>query len=318
MTFRYLKVLMCLQTILMTSNAHAAETQGCRLLDHNVLTRMQTSAASSASERDGGIGGTGIYGEITSTSPLQVAGCTIEVAPGLKVTDDLAQMGSEQLKPGHFVNVMVALRNHQLVATSIVMQHLLEGPVTRKASGNRIEVMGRPVEITAGTRFAQTQPYNLSEGDYLKISGLRMPDGSIAASRIEKFSQITVAGVTGTLEKKGSKFSIGGIEVSGRPDTAQLGSEVLAIGKWTGNKLDVPRFILQSATGKQEKASWVLIEGSVLRADPKGLELAGKPKMSFFGGVPERLRQSVAGERVVILGERQPDGMIEVHDVWRN
>lgn len=317
MTFKRFIVLICLQVSTITLNVHAKELDNkCPLLNEDVLQHIKkTNTPQSGTDRDGGIGGTGISAEITSTSPLKLAGCQVELKPGIKIVDDLAEMEPGMLMTGHFANLSVSVRNNHLVATSVVLQHLLEGQVTKKMDATHLEVMGQRVVLMQGTMPEPAYSTKVSKGDYVKVSGLRQADGSVVASRIEVFGHVAVAGVTGKLEKNGTQYSVGGINVEGNPDNAWVGKKVLAVGKWTGNEISGTRFKPQFANAGQKSPSQVLIEGSFVGSDDKFIELSDEPKMTYSSVAKEKLKDLAQGRRITVIGKTLKNGTVEVQQI---
>jgi len=135
---------------------------------------------------DRGIGGTGIVGVITGFGSVFVNGLEIAYAPNTPLTMDGVSDTSAALRVGQLAAI-VASDNQGLHAVSIAVQHEVSGPVTSVGSGGgpgsrMLIVAGQQVLIGNGTDGLRT----VRPGDWIAVSGLRQPDGVIAASRIDQ------------------------------------------------------------------------------------------------------------------------------------
>ena len=135
---------------------------------------------------DRGIGGTGIVGVITGFGSVFVDGLEIAYAPTTPLTVDGEPGTPEALQVGQ-VAAVVASDDQGLHAVSIAVRHEVSGPVTSVSAGagpgdQTLIVAGQRVAIGSDTGGLQT----VRPGDWIAVSGLRQPDGVIAASRIDQ------------------------------------------------------------------------------------------------------------------------------------
>jgi hypothetical protein len=146
-----------------------------------------TGAPASGPEiSDRGIGGTGIVGVITGFGSVIVNGLEIAYAPSTPLTVDGESDTGAALRVGQLAAI-VASDDHGLHAVSIAVQHEVSGPVTSVSTeggpnGRMLIVAGQRVAIGNGTEGLWTA----RPGDWVAVSGLRQPDGVIAASRIDQ------------------------------------------------------------------------------------------------------------------------------------
>jgi hypothetical protein len=146
-----------------------------------------TGAPAGAPEiSDRGIGGTGIVGVITGFGSVIVNGLEIAYAPSTPLTVDGVSDTGEALRVGQLATI-VANDDHGLQAVSIGVRHEVSGPVTSVSTdgapgGQMLIVAGQRVAIGNGTDGLRT----VHPGDWVAVSGLRQPDGIIAASRIDQ------------------------------------------------------------------------------------------------------------------------------------
>lgn len=135
---------------------------------------------------DRGIGGTGIVGVITGFGSIIINGLEITYAPSTPLTVDGVSDTGAALRVGQMA-ALVASDDHGLHAVDIAVRHEVSGPVTSVSAddgprGRMLSVAGQQVAIAAGTEGLQT----VRPGDWISVSGLRQPDGVIAASRIDQ------------------------------------------------------------------------------------------------------------------------------------
>jgi hypothetical protein len=316
MKLKYLTPIALILTCLASTNAYAFEIKSeCNLLSTRKNDHIE--ASNIGSDRDGGIGGTGIFAEITSVSPLKVAGCNVVVAQKVKVIDDFSELKVRDLKVGQFVYMTASVNENQLLTNHIVMQHLLEGPVTKVISDNSIEVMGQIVQLTDHKTHFHINSKAIVEHDYVKVSGLRLNDGSISATRVDVFKTIALAGVTGKLELIGSKYFIGGIAVTGKPEAKLVGNKILAIGKWNGSGLENVRFKnLNHET--QDKVSFVATTGVVSKNDEGYIQLLDDSKLFGTEQSHLNLQNYKVGSHVIVFGKIKSNNNLELLDVWES
>lgn len=298
-------------------NAAAASGTACHLLEPRIFQQITHNGPDeSGSGRDGGVGGTGIVAEISGTSPLRLAGCAVDIRPDTKIIDDKKPMNADKLEQGQVVYALLTPKGGRLQATSIVVQHLLEGPVTAIPGSARLEVMGQPVAMAGGQAPLSPASSRLAVGNGVKVSGFRMPDGAVIASRIEVFDHLKEVGTAGILEQNATSYRIGGIEVTGSPDPAWIGYPVSAIGHWSGGRIEAAKFHAVGIGKETALPRWVLVE-SVARKNGNGqISLVDVPSRFETCAAQEGLNLA-DGERVIVFGPTSPDGTVNVRKVWK-
>lgn len=153
---------------------------------------------------DRGIGGTGIVGVITGFASICLDGLEVGLqdAPGVTIDGQPADAGS--LRGGQFAAIEAG---PDLRARFVSVRHEVSGPVeATEQAGTVLQVAGQRVlvsETTLGT--PQVQP-----GDWVAVSGLRIPGGAIAATRIDRRLPGLVI-VHGTAAPAGRAVAIGGL-----------------------------------------------------------------------------------------------------------
>jgi hypothetical protein len=137
------------------------------------------------SEGERGIGGTGIHrmgivGVVTGFASICVNGLHVAYDPAQPVAfaDGLASPAA--LRVGQVVVLDADESEHALRARRIAIRHELAGPVEAVEPG-AIQVAGQ--RITTAGALPPGQPWRV--GDQVLVSGLRAPDGSLTATRID-------------------------------------------------------------------------------------------------------------------------------------
>lgn len=136
-----------------------------------------------------GIGGTGVFGTVTGFASLCVNGLEVHFDPDVSVSRNGEPAGVESLALGQVVWVVADVRERRLVAESIQVLSALVGPVGSLDSERRIlEVAGEVVEVRRdAVLFGEpAADLALEIGAWVEVSGLRRPNGSVVATRIDR------------------------------------------------------------------------------------------------------------------------------------
>lgn len=221
---------------------------------------------------DRGIGGTGIVGTITGFGSVFVNGLEVAYTPSTPLTIDGAPDADAALRVGQLAAI-VASEDHGLNAVSIDVRHEVSGPVTSVSTGDgtggsTIVVAGQRVAIDSGTEGLQgtSGPRTVRPGDWIAVSGMRGPDGVIAASRIDqrtpgtvlvrgpampgaggwRIGDLWVQPPAGAGVAPGSSITARGILVSGRLSAATAEPDVLSSNPAAFFGGDVRRLVIES------------------------------------------------------------------------
>ena len=177
--------------------------------------------ASGPAISDRGIGGTGIVGVITGFGSVFVNGLEVAYTSTTPLTVDGVPDPDAALRVGQLATI-VASDDHGLNAVSIDVRHEVSGPVTSVSPDvvnpdtETLVVAGQTVAIDSGTQGART----VHPGDWVAVSGLREPDGVIAASRLDPRMPGTGPGArNGDAERRGlaDRRSLGSAAERGQP-----------------------------------------------------------------------------------------------------
>jgi hypothetical protein len=226
---------------------------------------------------DRGIGGTGIVGVITGFGSVIVNGLEVAYTASTPLTVDGVSGMDATLSVGQLATI-VASDGHGLHAVSIDVRHEVSGPVTSVSpngvspggvipggvtpgagtGGRMLVVAGQRVAMDSATDGLRT----VRPGDWVAVSGLRGPDGVIAASRIDQR-------VPGTVLVRGVAVS--------------------TTGGWQIGDLSIlPPNGVSIAPGATITARGTLVDGrlSVTAADP---DVLSSDPAAFFGSHVRRM-----------------------------
>jgi len=207
------------------------------------------AAAPSVSDR--GIGGTGIVGVVTGFGSVFINGLEVAYTPSTPLTVDGVAGTDAALRVGQLATI-VASDDHGLHAVSIDVRHEVSGPVTSVSTGDgpgggMLVVAGQRVAIDGGTEGLQGTDslrgtgglQSVRPGDWVAVSGLREPDGVIAASRIDQRLPGPVL-VRGPAMPEAGGWRIGDLSVQ-PPNGASVapGTDITARGTLVDGRLSV-------------------------------------------------------------------------------
>ncbi|MDJ0388527.1 DUF5666 domain-containing protein [Roseomonas sp. E05] len=241
---------------------------------------------------DRGIGGTGIVGVITGFASICVNGLEVQYDPSLPVAVEEQEGRPDQLRAGQVVVIEASGGSGDLYARHLAVRYEVVGPVeAQEEGGHLLTVAGQRVRVLADTRGMLSPRV----GEWTAVSGFRQPDGSIAATRIDRHAPGEVL-VRGPMARQNGARRISGLAV--QAPTALLLSvygPVVARGRYENGALRVTR-----------------LDRDLLAADPAasfGPEVE-RLVIAGFGGEGAR----GGGARPVVMeGRRRPDGGFDLH-----
>jgi hypothetical protein len=191
----------------------------------------------------GGIGGTGIIGVITELGSIVVNGIEVEISPLTPVRRDLERAAADDLRIGQVVAIQAAGGRDRPVPRMIDIRHEVVGPVTDvDLSEGRISVMHQPVVLDDGA-LIDLEPVR---DQMVAISGFRLIDRTIVATRIDSLPPTAKAQLYGRYRKINEGVQIDGVAVEGMAASNDLsGREILVKGVWAEDKLVPTQFEVQ-------------------------------------------------------------------------
>ncbi len=145
-----------------------------------------TGAPANRQVADRGIGGTGVVGVVTGFASICVAGLEVGFDKRTPVSIDGTAGSAGLLRVGQQVVIKTGgvVPEPGLVARALTIdvRHEVSGPIEAvDAKTGTMVVAGQRVMIVPATWTAA----RLAEGNWISVSGLRQPDGTIIASRLD-------------------------------------------------------------------------------------------------------------------------------------
>ncbi len=183
---------------------------------------------------DRGIGGTGIVGVITGFGSIFVDGFEVGYNAATTVDIDGTPASTAALRTGQVVAIDAAGPATALEAESVAVRHEVAGPVQAVSDNGRVvEVAGQSVALEGPLGAGAA----LRPGAWVAVSGLRRPDGSIDATRIDP-SPPGFVRVRGRLVEGPGGLGIGALPVVPAPGiSAAPGQFVTVSGRYAGGRL---------------------------------------------------------------------------------
>lgn len=268
-------------------------------------------AAVDGKKNGDGIGGTGILGTISGFGSIIVNGAAWEFDRHTAVESDGKPSSLEALKVGQVIMGVARDRNGTFYLDTLEIQHAVTGPVSAIDYGaETMTVLGQKVKLNlAGDKAAIDAFRTLQAGDMVSVSGLRMDDGTIVASRVDEQSK-----------DDGRILLRGMASVSG--NTVRIGDLNIALSADT--------IVSQPVTGGQVFVSGRMINGqftadvvSGTKALPFGKDVKDISLEGYAPAITAPLTiQGIAvqganmpagtatGDRIVVTGQVAGDNMI--------
>jgi hypothetical protein len=184
---------------------------------------------------DRGIGGTGVVGVVTGFASICVDGLEVRFDKTVPVTINGAATTSAQLRVGQLVVVNAgsppAEPNSPMQALAIAVRYEVSGPIEAvDVKSGSMMVAGQTVMVLPSTWVAG----RFDVGNWATVSGLRQPDGTIVASRLDR-ARTGVLAVRGKVVRQQGITRIGNLVLHGpAAAAAKPGSFVFAQGRYTG------------------------------------------------------------------------------------
>lgn len=219
---------------------------------------------------DGGIGGTGIVGIVTGFGSIWVNGLEVQYDTQTQVASNTAPANSHDLAIGQVVAIEAQDVNHALQAHKISMIHAVSGEVSAVTSNNmQLTVLGQTVNLTPHTlTLDATQAQNISvvkPGDFIKVSGLRLPSGEIVASRIERTAPLTESNLVATITAISENvIHVPGLTIQTTGNNSlSVGQEISVVGTVHAGVLTARSITPSPSTQVYEKTAHINLQGYV-------------------------------------------------------
>ncbi|MEN0077205.1 MAG: DUF5666 domain-containing protein, partial [Paracraurococcus sp.] len=254
------------------------------------------TGAPSLQQAERGIGGTGIVGVITGFASICLAGQEVALEPGVPVMVESRVSTPSALRAGQVAVVEATGSGGALQARRVEVRYEVTGPVEAAEADGALRIAGQRV-LSPSRAAAPAPPAGEAwprRGDWVAVSGLRRPDGSIQATRLDSMAPGT-ARVHGVLQREAGAARIGGLEIRGVPQALpEADRGVIVTGRYENGILRaesvVPDPLVTDPTayfGRQVRAfvleSFVAPDGRMLRLGP-GIAAAMPPGLGNFAG----------------------------------
>jgi len=221
-----------------------------------------------------GMGGTGIVGVVTGFASVCVNGVEVEVEFDTPVQRDGQGASLYELAVGQLVAVRAQGAGTEVRAQRIEMLDAVVGPVEGIDTDRRVlRVLDQRVRVLAVADLAPLKP-----GDWVRVSGHRLANGEVRASRVQALplGAPRVAQALGLVEPDGAGgWRLGGTTVPWPPGQAlpAAGQEWLVQGTWDGQRLQPQRMVPQPTRRALGEARDVVLQGYVHGLSGRELQL---------------------------------------------
>ncbi|HNM00807.1 MAG TPA: DUF5666 domain-containing protein [Nitrosomonas sp.] len=262
---------------------------------------------------DGGIGGTGIIGTITGFASVCVNGVEVHYDNNTPVTVDGRLSNARELAVGQVVITRAIGSGQEVTAKHIAVVHAAVGPISHINPLTReMHVLGQVVQVTESRDLSNFKP-----GDWAQISGHRLANGAIIASRIEAATTATDAKINGHITHVDAKgFEVNGARIQhdakSFPTKVSVGMEIAVAGHWNGNHLQAQHMQIEPTRQAIGQVNHLVIEGYVHAVRGKEINIANQSitldsKAQVTGDNKEDLKLN---QRVQVSGRVGPDQRI--------
>ena len=269
---------------------------------------------------EGGIGGTGIVGVITGFASICVNGVEVHFDASTPLSDNGRPASARELAVGQVVAVRAAGAGAEVSARNIALIHAAVGPMGAiNAATGEFRMLGQAARAL--------DPGDLSElkaGDWVRVSGHRLVDGEIAASRIEPIAPQTLVQLNGFVGQIGAAtITVEGtlirFERESLPAGLAPGREVTVSGTWDGSALHAQRVQVDPTRDGLGRVEQVVLEGYVHSLGERQLSLGPglgpltlSPDVQMVGGSAAQL---AINQRVRVSGRVGTDQRVTVERV---
>ncbi len=265
-----------------------------------------------------GIGGTGIVGTISGFGSIIVNGLKLEYNTNTAVESDGRPAALTDLKVGQVIEG-VARRDQSggLRLERLEVRHAVTGPISSiDHDKERLVVLGQTVRVNlAGDANQKAAFAALEIGDVVRVSGLRLEDGMIIASRLDQTDEDGRMLLRGPVSAaSGTTVTIGGltIDLSGTAlaDTLAAGSRAFIAGRMLDEAFAADVAIAKPPLPFDDTVTSVSLEGYVPERLSVALSVQGVPVIGL--GLPDNVKP---GDRIVVTGRIAGDGRVIAREI---
>lgn len=265
-----------------------------------------------------GIGGTGIIGTISGFGSIIVNGLKLEYDTKTTVESDGRPAVLADLKIGQVIEG-VAWRDHsgELRLDQLEIRHAVTGPISSiDYDKERLVVLGQTIRVNLAGDASQKSGFaSLKTGDMVRVSGLRMDDGTIIASRLDQTDddgRVLVRGPV-TMASNGAA-TIGDLSVdlssAALADSLSTGTTAFIAGRMLADEFSADVVIAKSGLPFSDRVTDVYLEGYVPRDADAGLTVQGVAVTGL--NIPSSIKP---GDRIVVSGQVGADGRVAANEI---
>jgi hypothetical protein len=267
-----------------------------------------------------GIGGTGIVGTISGFGSIIVNGLKLDYDTDTIVESDGRPAALTDLKIGQVIEG-VAFRDASgtLHLEELEIRHAVTGPISSiDHDTERLVVLGQTVRVNlAGDGAQKTAFSTLKVGDMVRVSGLRLGDGMIVASRVDQTDddgRVLVRGPVST--SVNNTITIGDLAINAGDaalaDALRAGDRAFVAGRMIGEQFVADVIVDKPALPFDDSVTDVSLEGYVPDSAETALSVQGVPVTGL--DLPSDVKP---GDRVVVSGRVGADGTVAARQIER-
>lgn len=267
-----------------------------------------------------GIGGTGIVGTISGFGSIIVNGLKLEYDTKTAVESDGRPAALTDLKVGQVIEGLARRdRSGDLRLERLEIRHAVTGPISEIDHDNeRLVVLGQTVRVNlAGDTAQQTAFTSLKIGDVVRVSGLRLEDGMIVASRLDQTDEdgrVLIRGPVGMASE--TSVTIGDLSIdlsdAALADTLAAGNRAFVAGRMLDEAFQADVVVAKRALPFDDTVTDVSLEGYVPQAAGAPLSVQGVPVSGLT--LPSDVKP---GDRVIITGQIGTDRSVIAREIER-
>jgi hypothetical protein len=267
-----------------------------------------------------GIGGTGVVGTISGFGSIIVNGLKLEYDTSTSVASDGRPAVLTDLRVGQVIEGMARRdRRGDLRLEHLEIRHAVTGPISEIDYDNEsLVVLGQIVRVNlAGDKGQRLAFASLKIGDVVNVSGLRMEDGMIVASRLDQTDEDGRMLVRGPVASTSENtVTIGGLTIdlsdAALADTLAAGNRAFVAGRMLDDAFSADVVIAKQSLPFDNAVSDVSLEGYVPQEAGAPLSVQGVAVAGLT--LPGDVKP---GDRVVVTGRIGADGGVVAREIAR-